>query len=138
MHAELERLEGSWGRTEQYCMVFDTLQLAREMHPGQRNSLDALCRRYEIDNAHRELHGALLDAELLAEVYLAMTGGQVTLEFGAAASRAASERADAGSTSPARARFKVIAPSAAEVEAHQRTLERIDSASGGRCVWLKS
>ena len=79
--AEFDVLGAAWGRIEDYCTVFDTLKLAREMHPGQRNSLDALCRRYEIDNAHREIHGALLDAELLAEVYLAMTGGQGALEL---------------------------------------------------------
>lgn len=62
-----------------YCTVFDTLVLAREKHPGQRNSLDALCKRYEIDNSNRTLHGALLDAEILASVYLAMTGGQANL-----------------------------------------------------------
>ena len=69
------------GPVAQHCMVLDTLVLARHMHPGQRNSLDALCKRYDIDNSQRDLHGALLDAEILADVYLAMTGGQVSLSL---------------------------------------------------------
>ena len=78
---ELSLLEESAGVVTDYCMVLDTLTLARRMHPGQRNNLDALCRRYEIDNSRRELHGALLDAEILADVYLIMTGGQVSLSL---------------------------------------------------------
>ncbi|MGB5716746.1 MAG: DNA polymerase III subunit epsilon, partial [Gammaproteobacteria bacterium] len=78
---EFRLLEDSPGGVNDHCMVLDTLALARRMHPGQRNSLDALCRRYEIDNSQRELHGALLDAEILADVYLAMTGGQVSLSL---------------------------------------------------------
>ncbi|MEJ2755924.1 MAG: DNA polymerase III subunit epsilon, partial [Gammaproteobacteria bacterium] len=83
---ELQRLAQAggedFGTLEQHCTVLDTLKLAREKHPGQRNSLDALCRRYEVDNTQRTLHGALLDSEILAEVYLAMTGGQLSLDFG--------------------------------------------------------
>lgn len=70
---------GGYPKTDEICTVLDTLTLARQMHPGQRNSLDALCRRYGIDNSHRELHGALLDSEILADVYLLMTGGQTDL-----------------------------------------------------------
>ena len=79
---ELKLLGARWGTVEQRCRVLDTLRLAREMHPGQKNSLDALCRRYDVDNGHRELHGALLDSEILADVYLAMTGGQTNLSLG--------------------------------------------------------
>lgn len=68
-----------WGTFEAHCTILDTLQLAKSKHPGQRNSLDALCKRYDVDNRKRQLHGALLDAELLANVYLAMTGGQTAL-----------------------------------------------------------
>ena len=77
-------------KLDEYCDIFDTLVLAREKHPGQRNSLDALCKRYDIDNSNRQLHGALLDAEILAYVYLAMTGGQTSLfaEVEAASSQA--------------------------------------------------
>src|SRR5690606_3445463 len=73
---ELRKVNPALGKIEDHCTILDTLIMARKMHPGQRNSLDALCKRYEIDNSHRELHGALLDAEILGDVYLAMTGGQ--------------------------------------------------------------
>ena len=81
INMELERIDSKWGAIENYCSVLDTLNHARKLHPGQRNSLDALCKRYDVANSHRELHGALLDAELLAEVYLAMTGGQESLDL---------------------------------------------------------
>ncbi len=79
INAEFSQLKKSWKPLTHYCRIVDTLALARQIHVGQRNSLDALCKRYSIDNTHRDLHGALLDANLLARVYLAMTGGQVTL-----------------------------------------------------------
>jgi len=84
MDAEFRRVNMPMTRT--YCTVLDTLVMARDMRPGQRNSLDALCRSYGIDNSHRELHGALLDAEILSDVYLMMTGGQTDLMFSAGAS----------------------------------------------------
>jgi DNA polymerase III subunit epsilon len=132
--AEFAILGAAWGRTEDYCSVFDTLKLAREMHPGQRNSLDALCRRYEIDHTHRELHGALLDAELLAEVYLVMTGGQGALELDTAGSahRQAAFQSDTSSRV-----LEVVAPSREEQELHRRQLDLIEGASKGRCVWLR-
>jgi DNA polymerase-3 subunit epsilon len=117
------------------CRVLDTLALARSMHPGQRNNLDALCKRYEIDNSHRELHGALLDARILADVYLAMTGGQV----GLALDELAAEWADG--TGQVRALLRpaiplvVIAASADEINAHQAMLQAIAKASKGRCLW---
>lgn len=79
LDAELARLKPAPGRIADFCPVLDTLKLARELHPGARASLDALCRRYGVDNSQRELHGALLDARILADVYLAMTGGQVAM-----------------------------------------------------------
>jgi len=79
LNHELALLGGTLGKIEDSCTVFDTLAYARKKHPGARNSLDALCKRYGIDNSHRELHGALLDAEILADVYLIMTGGQASL-----------------------------------------------------------
>ena len=138
LDAEFAMLGPALGKTEDYCTVFDTLQLARELHPGQRNSLDALCRRYEIENSHRELHGALLDAELLAEVYLAMTGGQVTLalESGMRGRNERPRRRMAGAA-PATREYCVVAPDAAALDAHQAALARLDLASGGRCLWLK-
>ena len=81
LDSELKAIKHSVQNVTDVCSVFDTLTYARKLHPGQRNSLDALCKRYEIDNSHRKLHGALLDAQILADVYLAMTGGQVTLSL---------------------------------------------------------
>lgn len=116
--------------------VLDTLALAREMHPGQRNNLDALCKRYNVDNTGRELHGALLDARILADVYLAMTGGQAALAL------AALER-DAGASlvQPAErpaGPLKVLAASPAERQAHEQMLTVIAKASGGQCLWPAS
>lgn len=136
LDAEFALLGDAWGSTADFCTVFDTLELAREMHPGQRNSLDALCRRYEIDNQHRELHGALLDAELLAEVYLTMTGGQAALELDAGDDGASAKQTQFRRDAVAR-RLRVVEPRGEEIEAHTRLLERIGEASGGECVWLR-
>jgi DNA polymerase III subunit epsilon len=136
LNQELQQLGGAWGRLEDYCTVFDTLKKARELHPGQRNSLDALCKRYEVENAHRTLHGALLDAELLADVYLAMTGGQAALGLD---NRRVNEalRHNAIPTPGRHRRGRVLAASAEEITEHQLRLEQIDARSGGNCVWLK-
>ena len=118
------------------CQILDTLSLARERHPGQRNSLDALCKRYGIDNSHRELHGALLDARLLADVYLAMTGGQSLLALDESARERAAARASAA---PAMVRpsepLPVIRASAEECAAHAQLQALLAQSSGGRCVW---
>jgi DNA polymerase-3 subunit epsilon len=136
------RLLGSEGRTiADYCAVLDTLLLARKKQPGQRNSLDALCKRYGIDNQHRSLHGALLDAEILAEVYLAMTGGQTSLLL--EIEDTAHDKAE-GMPSPAsslpltasRPRLKVVHCNDQELRAHDRRLAEIDKVSGGKCLWL--
>ncbi|NLY12477.1 MAG: DNA polymerase III subunit epsilon [Gammaproteobacteria bacterium] len=121
-----------------HCSVLDTLVLARERHPGQRNNLDALCKRYGVDNSGRDLHGALLDAEILAEVYLAMTGGQTNLSL-------AGDSGDDGSgyirptaierIAADRAALTVLAANAQELEAHQKFLERIKKASGIELAW---
>jgi DNA polymerase III subunit epsilon len=119
--------------------VIDTLSLAREAFPGKRNSLDALCERFGIHNAHRSLHGALLDAELLAEVYLAMTRGQETLTIDMAAPARAGGGpvgAFAGSGDAAPTLVRVVEPSADELSAHRAYLTALDRDSGGRCVWL--
>ena len=131
---ELKLAGPEWGRFGDHCTVVDTLALAREKHPGQKNSLDALCKRYQVDNASRTLHGALLDAEILADVYLAMTGGQAILLLedesqaspGAGVSRRGAAR---------RVLLRVIAPSPSEWAEHQRLLDLLDKESGGRCVW---
>jgi DNA polymerase-3 subunit epsilon len=121
--------------------VVDTLALARELHPGKRNNLDALCERFGIDNTGRALHGALLDAQLLAEAYLAMTRGQETLTIDIAMSPPGAGGADrAGPAAGARGpgALRVIAPSAEELEAHRAYLESLERESRGRCVWLRA
>jgi DNA polymerase III subunit epsilon len=123
------------GRPNDYGItVVDSLALARELHPGKKNSLDALCERYEIDNAHRTLHGALLDARLLADVYLAMTRGQDSLAIELEAPRAAVS-ADPGAIAAGRASLVVLAASADELAEHEKLLAAIDAESKGRCVW---
>jgi len=120
------------------CPVTDSLVLARSLHPGQRNSLDALCKRYQVDNSHRDRHGALLDAEILADVYLAMTGGQVSLalgqqsELGGVREREPVRRLAAG-----RPTLRVVRASECERRAHAERLAAIEEASGGRCLWLR-
>jgi len=115
--------------------VVDTLKMAREMHPGKKNGLDALCSRYEIDNTHRTLHGALLDTELLAEVYFAMTRGQESL-LGEDEPPAAREIAVL-STDASRPTVRVLLPSPEELAVHVQQLLDIDKASKGACLWTK-
>ena len=135
---ELARLGDPSLRLESRCRVLDSLDLARRLHPGQRNSLDALCRRYEIDNSARQHHGALLDAEILAEVYLAMTGGQAVLELGGDGATDARVNVSPGVRSPrAAGRLTVPRANADELEAHARQLAHIDEKSGGECLWLR-
>jgi DNA polymerase-3 subunit epsilon len=136
LDAEFARMQGA--RTiATLCRVLDTLELARSMHPGQRNNLDALCKRYSIDNSRRELHGALLDARILADVYLAMTGGQAT--FALAEVTAAGSAADGGRTVRALVRppipLVVMTANEQELAAHAVMLATINKASGGKCLW---
>jgi DNA polymerase-3 subunit epsilon len=119
----------------EYCAgVVDTLRMARELHPGKRNALDALCERYQIDNSSRTLHGALLDAELLGEVYLAMTRGQESLNMEVESSAVA---ATAGVASLAGLELVVVSATAEELAAHEERLADIDRASKGACLWYK-
>ena len=122
---------------EHVCKVEDTLLLARQRHPGQRNSLDALCKRYGIDNSQRTLHGALLDAEILADVYLAMTRQQGYMFGQEAAGGAAMRNGDAARRTLSRDRppLPVIRAGAGECADHDRYLDMLDKSSGGRCVW---
>ncbi len=136
--AEFARLpEGP--RMEELCRITDTLVMAREMHPGQRNSLDALCGRYDIDNAHRTKHGALLDAEILADVYLAMTGGQKTLGLEGEGDTEGEEGGAQGIRRlPAdRPPLRVVRAGGEELERHEARLEAIDKASGGATLWRR-
>lgn len=134
LDAELERLGPDWGRVEDHCArVVDTLVLARSRHPGQRNSLDALCKRYEVDNSGRELHGALLDAELLADVYLAMTGGQAPLGLEAVGT-APPVGVGEGDAPRRRGPVPVLRPTAVEGAAHEQRLAEIAD-HAGTCLW---
>jgi DNA polymerase-3 subunit epsilon len=131
---ELARISDNPIKIAELCRVTDTLVMAKRMHPGQRNSLDALCKRYAIDNSHRELHGALLDAEILADVYLRMTGGQGLLSLD-------QERGESGASSPGeirrlpqgRRQLKVVSASPLELEAHEARLHSM----GDKCVWRR-
>jgi len=134
LDAELGRLPGSQGRVADHCAVLDTLALARRLHPGQRNGLDALCKRYSVDNSHRDLHGALLDADLLLEVYLAMTGGQGALTLDAGGT-AAEVRGKARKAKRPRGTLVVVRATAEEIAAHEERLAALDKASGGKTVW---
>jgi DNA polymerase-3 subunit epsilon len=125
-------------RVGDVCTVLDTLALARSLHPGQKNDLDSLCKRYNVDNSNRTLHGALLDAEILVDVYLAMSGGQAGLfedtraKGGSAAAVPEIRRFD-----PNRPRLPVIPPTPEELAAHEAWLEELDKKNGGRCVWRR-
>lgn len=128
-----------WGGTliENHCGVIDTLAMARDKHPGQKNNLDALCKRYFVDNSARELHGALLDAEILADVYLLMTGGQTSLGFDQQGEEG--KGGSGGSAirrlSSSRAALPVITATSDELSAHEQSLDAIAKASGDLCLW---
>lgn len=114
------------------CGILDTLKLARDLHPGQKNNLDALCRRYDIVNSHRTFHGALLDAEILADVYLAMTGGQVNLNL---ASNSGNEQNNQQQMGLVRCgALKVVSATADELAAHEKRLDLVQK-KGGSCLW---
>ncbi|MDF1822790.1 MAG: DNA polymerase III subunit epsilon [Alcanivoracaceae bacterium] len=135
LNHELKLLDASPAPIEQHCGILDTLVMARQRHPGQRVSLDALCRRYGVDNSSRELHGALLDARLLAEVYLAMTGGQVGLSLDGEQSDGQAKVEEIRRLSAERAPLPVIRASTAEIEAHDAKLASIDKASEEGALW---
>ncbi|MCC9659138.1 DNA polymerase III subunit epsilon [Pseudoalteromonas sp. MB41] len=134
MDNEFALLNQGYPNTEDVCQILDTLKMARDLHPGQKNNLDALCRRYDIDNSKRTLHGALLDSEILADVYLAMTGGQVKLNL--------NQNKDEGSeqqmggirrVSADRAPLVVLKATEQEHAAHEERLDLV--AKGGQCLW---
>ncbi len=143
---ELAKLNGvTWSKVQNHCDVIDTLKMARQKYPGQRNNLDALCRRLGIDNSKRDLHGALLDSEILAEVYLTMTGGQVSLLLGDEGRKGGDENMG-GQNIPqeihrlpgARSKLKVIQPTKKEQAAHMQRLDAITKEAGGECLWEKT
>lgn len=135
LDAELKRLPGPRKRVSDFCSILDTLPLARQLHPGQRNSLDALCKRYEVDNSRRELHGALLDAQILGDVYLAMTGGQAALILGDTTVTLHDEANQLARMPRPEGELVVVRASATELALHERALAAIDKASGGRTLW---
>lgn len=137
MDAEFSRMNQPL--THSFCTVLDTLKLARDMHPGARNSLDALCKRYGIDNSHRELHGALLDAEILADVYLIMTGGQTDLMLGDEDSDGADEvELDLSGLQVDVSSLPVIRASVDEANAHEAYLDLLDKKCEAGSVWRRT
>jgi DNA polymerase-3 subunit epsilon len=146
LNHELALLQGeNFKPIEQYCTVLDTLAMARKKHPGQKNNLDALCKRYSVDNSQRDLHGALKDAEILAEVYLAMSGGQSSLGLGYSSAHSEHEGAEVDfKTGRTELRFHrtrsslvVLQPTQEELEAHEKTLANIAKVSVRDVVWYK-
>lgn len=133
--AELER-NNHHERVDHICLITDSLKLARKKHPGQKNNLDALCKRYGIENFNRELHGALLDSEILAEVYLVLTGGQTALsldsEEGSADDGHTLRRVSGADDLP------LASVSQSDAQAHEQFLQMLDKKSGGNCVWLQT
>jgi len=119
------------------CEVIDTLHMAREIHPGQRNSLDALCKRYSVDNSGRDYHGALLDAQLLADVYLAMTGGQGALSFEPDATQQDQQHGTAATLDRSGLKMVVLKATKVELEAHTRQLDLIDRSADDGAIWRK-
>lgn len=135
--AELARLRPARGLITNVCTIRDTLVMAREKHPGQKNSLDALCKRYMVDNSQRDLHGALLDAEILADVYLLMTGGQTALSLGTASADSSAGGSEVRRLSSTRPALPVIAASEDELAAHREKLAAIEKAAGGPSLWTQ-
>jgi len=134
---ELQRVDPSLGKMSDYCEIIDSLATARELHPGQRNTLDALASRYSIDNSHRTLHGALLDSEILAEVYLLMTGGQSSLSLDQDIDLNASDGNSQFSVDMSKMNLPVIMPSEVEAEAHRIILDEIKMKSSEPALWSK-
>lgn len=130
LNHELSALRKGYRPMAEYCGILDTLAMARKKHPGQKNNLDALCKRYFVDNSQRDLHGALLDAEILADVYLMMTGGQSSLSLGGDTQEAAAGPAQARKLTGSRPQLKVIPASGDELKAHMARLESLAGKAG--------
>ncbi len=137
---EIAKLSGKYQVIETSCRIIDTLALARQKHPGQKNNLDALCKRYGVDNSARDLHGALLDAEILADVYLLMTGGQVNLNISDQSNSASGEvnsKSSIRRLSADRTPLRIVKSSEEELALHQQKLDAINKSSGA-CIWMGS
>lgn len=135
LNAELRALGEGSPQIHSVCRIVDTLALARQLHPGQRNSLDALCRRYSVDNTGREYHGALLDAQLLAEVFLAMTGGQAKLLLDTGPGEALVAPSVVRAIDRTDLELLVVRATADECAEHDRYLALLDKQSGGKTLW---
>jgi len=134
LDAELAALATGGGRITDRCSVLDTLKMARERYPGQRNSLDALCKRLGVDNSRRELHGGLIDVQLLADVYLAMTSGQVAFDLGFESSTEKNDTVT-HATIVARARPRVLHADTAELALHELRLDALDKSAPEKSIW---
>ena len=135
---ELSLINPELGVTRKYCEVIDSLVMARRMRPGQKNSLDALCKHFNIDNSQRELHGALLDAELLAEVYLALTGGQEALFQDSHAEQHSAAEMIIRQFDSNRSALQVIHANEEERTLHEAWLDELDKKTDGQCLWRRS
>lgn len=135
LNHELAMLDRGFRPVTDYCSVLDTLAMARKKHPGQKNNLDALCKRYEVDNSQRELHGALKDAEILADVYLMMTGGQSALSLGYEGGGDTNAEGEQVKLAPRSRSLKRIQPSPDELAEHARCLANVAKACGGSSLW---
>lgn len=134
---ELKLLNKGHAKLNTICSVIDTIVMARKKHPGQKNNLNALCKRYGVDNSQRDLHGALLDSEILADVYLLMTGGQTALRLGADdLADNQNGQINSNRVSAERRPLKVIRATDEELDAHQKTLRQLQDSSG-QCLWLQ-
>ncbi len=129
----LNLLKPALPQVQTVCAILDTLAMARDLHPGQKNNLDALCRRYDVNNSHRTFHGALLDAEILADVYLAMTGGQVSLNLASHQDNAEQQQQQVQGL-VRRGALRVVTASMTELEAHEKRLDLVQK-KGGSCLW---
>ena len=134
---ELSKSPSPVDRLESVCKITDTLAMARARHPGQRNSIDSLCKRYDIDLSTREKHGALIDAQLLAQVYLAMTGGQISLVLGEETRVPKPSHSPHSPAADTRPPLNTRPPSPEELAAHNALLKKIDKASDPGCLWLQ-
>ena len=137
LDAELEKVDPQSPKIADVCGVHDTLLQARKMFPGQRNDLDSLCRRFDINNSHRELHGALLDAEILADVYLAMTGGQSSLVLEASSNSNSGIDASVPKVNYATLDLPLVRASNEEKQSHVEWLSRLDEKVEDQCVWSR-
>lgn len=135
LNAEMQHFDPTTGVMSDYCKVIDSLAMARELHPGQRNDLDTLARRYTVDNSHRQLHGALLDSEILADVYLLMSGGQSDLILGGESGDSEQSENTMQKQDFSKYDLPVILASAEEIASHQMMLDSISEDNGGKVIW---